>query len=95
MDKTKFRYRCTDCGSEYDAAGTVYLCPKCSAAPAPGAPPRGVLKTIYDYEAIRETVSGFDGLKKYRVHRSAASCQHRLHAAAESGKHPSLSPQRA
>ena len=63
MDKTKFRYRCTDCGSEYDAVGTVYLCPSCSAVPAPGTPPRGVLKTIYDYEAIRETVSGFDGLK--------------------------------
>ncbi len=64
MLKTKFKYRCTDCGREYDASGMVYLCPSCSAVPAPDLPPRGVLKTIYDYEAIRETVSGFDGLKK-------------------------------
>jgi len=64
MLKRKFKYRCTDCGREYDAVGTFYLCPSCSSAPAPGTPPRGVLKTIYDYDSIRETVSGFDGLKR-------------------------------
>ncbi|HCM59936.1 MAG TPA: hypothetical protein DIS74_06120 [Bacteroidales bacterium] len=63
MAKAKFIYRCTGCGREYDAAETVYLCPSCSEAPVPGTPPQGVLKTIYDYKAIREAHSGFDALK--------------------------------
>lgn len=63
MDKAKFRYRCTDCGREYDASGVIYLCPSCSAVPAHGTPPRGVLKTIYDYEVLRGSFSGFEELK--------------------------------
>ncbi|MBE0679336.1 MAG: threonine synthase [Bacteroidales bacterium] len=64
MDKSKFIYRCTDCGSEYDSAATIYLCPSCSSRQLPDTPPRGVLKTLYDYEAIRNTASGFAGLKE-------------------------------
>ncbi len=64
MDKSKFKYRCTDCGSEYDSAATIYLCPSCSSRQLPDTPPRGVLKTLYDYEAIRNTASGFAGLKE-------------------------------
>lgn len=63
MTVNKFIYRCTDCGNEIDSMEAVYLCPSCSAANVPGAPPRGVLKVIYDYEMIRESVDGFDGLK--------------------------------
>ncbi|MCK7538368.1 MAG: hypothetical protein MZV63_49165 [Marinilabiliales bacterium] len=73
---------------------TVYLCPSCSAANSNhGAPPRGVLKTIYDYDAIRETASGFDGLKKNGFHRPPSACQHSLAAAAEGGQHSSVSCQ--
>ncbi|MDZ7635131.1 MAG: pyridoxal-phosphate dependent enzyme [Bacteroidales bacterium] len=64
MTKAKFIYRCTGCGSEYDSAATMYLCPSCSTGLLPDAPPRGVLKTLYDYEAIRNRVSGFAGLKE-------------------------------
>ncbi|MFN2313458.1 MAG: pyridoxal-phosphate dependent enzyme, partial [Bacteroidales bacterium] len=60
----KFIYRCTGCGTEYDSAATMYLCPSCSTGQLPDAPPRGVLKTLYDYEAIRNRVSGFAGLKE-------------------------------
>jgi threonine synthase len=63
MTGNKFIYRCTDCGHEIDSTGPVYLCPSCSTASTPGAPPRGVLKIIYDYEMIRESVDGFEGLK--------------------------------
>lgn len=63
MAKAKFKYKCTGCGREYDAAVTVYLCPSCSEAATPDTPPPGVLKTLYDYEAIRETLSGFEALK--------------------------------
>ncbi len=63
MAKAKFTYRCTGCGREYDGSETVYLCPSCSGDAAPGTPPRGVLKTVYDYEAIREAHPGFDTLK--------------------------------
>ena len=64
MDKSKFIYRCTDCGREYNSAATMYLCPSCSTGQLPDVPPRGVLKTLYDYEAIRNTVTGFGGLKE-------------------------------
>ena len=64
MTKAKYRYRCTDCGREYDAAPAVYLCPSCSEAPESGKPPRGVLKTVYDYESLRDAGTGFDQLKK-------------------------------
>ncbi len=64
MDKSKFMYRCTDCDREYDSAVTMYLCPTCSTGQLPDVPPRGVLKTLYDFEAIRNTISGFAGLKE-------------------------------
>ena len=63
MEKTKFIYKCTGCGKEYDSDVTVYLCPSCSDTAAPHTPPPGVLKTLYDYDTIRENLSGFDGLK--------------------------------
>jgi len=63
MTMSKFIYRCTDCGKEYDSAAPFYLCPSCSAASLPDAPPRGVVKAIYNYKMIRESAAGFDGLK--------------------------------
>ena len=64
MNKSKYIYRCTDCGRDYGGAETIYLCPSCSKSQVPGEPPRGVLKTIYDYREIIGRVSGFEGLRR-------------------------------
>ena len=60
----KFIYRCTCCGKEYDPSAQVYLCPACSASNTPDAPPRGVLETLYDYQAIRDSAPGLDRLRE-------------------------------
>jgi len=51
----KYHYRCIHCGAEYAADKPLYLCPVCSSGNQPGKPPKGVLKTIYDYTAIRNS----------------------------------------
>lgn len=56
-------YRCTDCGREYSGDDIIYLCPSCSAGNSAGQPPRGVLKTLYDYEAVRRASPSFAELK--------------------------------
>ncbi len=58
---TKFHYLCTTCGREYDNSQIRYLCPDCEATNTPDLPPKGVLKTVYDYKNI---TPGFDRLKK-------------------------------
>jgi len=40
----------------------VYLCPACEKRNTPESPPRGVLKTVYDYQAIRKATSSFQEL---------------------------------
>ena len=50
----KFYYECSDCHSEYPGNGVIYLCPVCKAGNLPGEPPKGVLKTVYDYNKIRD-----------------------------------------
>jgi threonine synthase len=52
--KDKFKYQCTDCGKEYDGFKTLYLCPECSKINTTTAPPKGVLKIIYDYQNLKE-----------------------------------------
>jgi len=64
MNPTKFIYRCTDCGKEHTTTEVLYLCPICSKENTTSTPPKGVLKTVYDYQEIKKKVSGFDGLKK-------------------------------
>jgi threonine synthase len=51
---SKFLYECTDCGNKINAGEIIYLCPDCSAKQMPGQPPIGVLKMIYNYEALNE-----------------------------------------
>lgn len=63
-NNSKFKYRCTDCGKEYDGSQTMYLCPECSNLNIASEPPRGVLKTIYDYQTLKNTGSDFINLKK-------------------------------
>ena len=60
---SKFKYRCIDCGKEYSGSETMYLCPECSKLNTDDQPPKGVLKTIYDYNEIKSKISGFEYLK--------------------------------
>ncbi len=48
----KYYFECIDCNVGYPGGNIIYLCPVCSKDNQPGAPPRGVLKTIYDYPGI-------------------------------------------
>jgi len=63
MSSSKFIYKCTDCGKEYDSRDTIYLCPVCSVQNTTITPPRGVMKTLYDYHKIRKDITGFKDLK--------------------------------
>ena len=58
----KFKYHCTDCGQEYDGNETLYLCPSCATKNTQDLPPKGVLKTVYDYEQLKHL--DFSTLKK-------------------------------
>jgi len=64
MKEEKYIYQCVDCGKEYSSREMLYLCPSCSATPMVNTPPRGVLKTVYDYEEIRRAIPDFKGLKE-------------------------------
>ncbi|HKK59818.1 MAG TPA: threonine synthase [Salinivirga sp.] len=50
----KFQYKCNDCGATYDPLDVQYMCPACNAKNTADKPPKGVLKTIYDYESIKK-----------------------------------------
>ncbi|HBX50459.1 MAG: threonine synthase [Bacteroidetes bacterium RIFOXYA12_FULL_35_11] len=50
----KYYYQCTDCGKEYHTDEVIYLCPKCEKENKPEMPPKGVLKTLYDYNKLKE-----------------------------------------
>jgi threonine synthase len=63
MNPGKFVFKCTDCGQEYSVNKVMYLCPSCSGDNNTSAPPRGVLKVIYDYQKIREMRKDFVRLK--------------------------------
>ena len=54
----KFIYECVDCKAEYSAGKPIYFCPSCQAGNKLGLPPRGVLKTIYNYTGIRKQYPG-------------------------------------
>ena len=53
----KFHFECVDCKAEYPGDKVIYLCPACNKENKPGLPPRGVLKTIYEYSVIRGSAS--------------------------------------
>lgn len=60
---SKFKYRCTDCGAEYENSASMYLCPDCSGQNDEKSPPKGVLKTVYDYGQLKSKYYTFDELK--------------------------------
>jgi threonine synthase len=51
----KYHFRCINCGAEYPADKPQYLCPVCSSENMPGKPPKGILKTTFNYDAIRSS----------------------------------------
>ena len=50
---SKFYFECTNCGKKYASNEATYLCPKCEKENTNTQPPKGVLKTIYDYDLIK------------------------------------------
>lgn len=48
----KFILTCSGCGKTFLPSPELYLCPVCSKTNNTVSPPKGVLKAIYDYEAI-------------------------------------------
>jgi threonine synthase len=63
MRPTGYIYKCNDCGREYSTFGIMYLCPWCSPGNSKTAPPKGVLRILYDYPEIRKSITGFTDLK--------------------------------
>jgi threonine synthase len=62
----KFHYQCIDCRAEYPGDKAMYLCPACQRDNKSGQPPKGVLKTVYRYDHIRDMRQGktlFDWLQ--------------------------------
>jgi len=60
---SKFKYQCTDCSLEYDGNKTMYLCPECEKTNTTDQPPKGVLKTIYNYSEIKSRIFGIKDLQ--------------------------------
>ena len=64
-----FHFECVDCKAEYPGNRVIYLCPSCEVLNKPGMPPKGVLKTIYQYEYIR-SLAGRESLFHYLADRN-------------------------
>jgi threonine synthase len=52
LKSDKYILECSSCGRQYHADEVDYLCPVCSKGNTSQKPPEGVLKTLYDYDAI-------------------------------------------
>lgn len=63
MHSNKFKYQCTICRTEYDSQDIIYLCPACEIHNSPDLPPKGVLKVLYNYDALRKKFNDFDQLQ--------------------------------
>lgn len=59
----KFKYLCTDCGAEYDNSSIMYICPICHRQNDEKSPPKGILKTVYDYGQLKVKYKTFNDLK--------------------------------
>jgi threonine synthase len=65
----EFYYQCNDCGRKYPNKGVKYLCESCEKQNKAYLPPKGVLKTIYDYDKIKHSlknsaINRFNSIKK-------------------------------
>ncbi len=64
MINKKFKYQCTNCGKIFSEEETKYLCPVCNKQNQTDQPPLGVLKTIYNYQKLKEEGINFEKLKE-------------------------------
>jgi threonine synthase len=62
----KFHFQCTNCGKEYGQFDVQYLCPVCEAENSPSLPPKGVLKTIYDFKSLKNSNLKYSQFKANR-----------------------------
>ncbi|MDP8200658.1 MAG: threonine synthase [Candidatus Tenebribacter burtonii] len=67
MDKNnKYHFECTTCGAKYEQDEVTYLCPICEKENKNDQPPKGILKTLYDYKKIKNSAKWhklFDKIK--------------------------------
>ena len=61
--KEKFVYSCIDCGKDYLPSEVTYLCPSCAQKNTQDLPPKGVLKAIYNFAALKNKQLDFPYLK--------------------------------
>lgn len=67
MENDKFFFTCINCHKKIESRAVVYLCASCSKDNTSDKPPKGVLKTIYNFNAIRagkKTSEFFEHLKQ-------------------------------
>lgn len=62
MIKTKFHYECNDCGTHFQPNEVKYLCPVCESKNTVSLPPKGVLRTVYNYGELFKAHFNFDVL---------------------------------
>ena len=64
--KDKFFYECVDCGKTYESSQIKYLCTDCEKQNDKNNPPKGVLKTVYNYNELnlKYKQNVFDNLEK-------------------------------
>jgi len=62
--KDKFYFQCINCGKTYLPLEAKYLCSECEKDNSINLPPKGVLKTIFNYDNIRKSISKPDGYPK-------------------------------
>lgn len=63
-NKSKYHFECVDCGNTYRDDEVTYLCHVCESTNTPDLPPKGVLKTIYNYKELFDKGFNFDRLKE-------------------------------
>jgi len=52
--KNKFYFKCITCGKKYPPENVTYLCPDCEKKNNTNCPPQGILKTVYNYQKIKD-----------------------------------------
>ena len=52
MKSYLLKYRCIECGKEFNSKELHYLCDECGRDYVPGIPLKGVLEAVFDYEEI-------------------------------------------
>jgi len=60
----KISLQCVNCGKEYSPSQVLYLCPSCENTNTTKLPPKGVLKTIYDYKSLKKKGITYSKLKQ-------------------------------